>query len=115
MRYIVNKQFSTEEYEMAQKHLEKCSTPIVFREMQIKTNLGSHLTPVRIAKIKTQVSADDGEDVVKEEHSPLLVGLQDGTTTLEIILVVPQKIGYSTTGRSRNTSPGHIPRRCSNL
>jgi hypothetical protein len=28
-------------------------------------------------------------------------------TTLEISLVVPQKIGHSTTGRSRNTSPGH--------
>jgi hypothetical protein len=40
------------------------------------------------------------------------VGLQACTTTLEISLAVPQKIGHSTTGGSRNTSPGHISRRC---
>jgi hypothetical protein len=31
----------------------------------------------------------------KEEHSSIVVGLQTGTTTLEISLVVPQKIGHS--------------------
>jgi hypothetical protein len=40
---------------------------------------------------------------------PLLVGLQACTTTLEISLEVPQKIGHSTTGGSSNTTPGHIP------
>jgi hypothetical protein len=45
----------------------------------------------------------------------MLLGLQAGTTTLEISLAAPQKIGHSTTGRSSNTSPGHIPRKCSNL
>jgi hypothetical protein len=33
----------------------------------------------------------------KRNTPPLLVGLQAGTTTLDISLVVPQKIGYSTT------------------
>jgi hypothetical protein len=44
------------------------------------------------------VTADAGEDVVKEERSSIFffVGLQS-TTTLEIILVVPQKIRHSTT------------------
>jgi hypothetical protein len=50
----------------------------------------------------------------KKNTPPLLVGLQARTTTLEISLVVPQKIKHSITGRSSNTSPGHIPRRCSN-
>jgi hypothetical protein len=36
--------------------------------------------------------------------------LQACTTTLEIRLSVPQKIGHSTTGGSSNTSPGHISR-----
>ena len=47
----------------------------------------------------------------KGNTPPLLVGLQACTTTLEISLAVPQKIGHSTTGGSRNTSPGHISRR----
>ena len=44
----------------------------------------------------------------KRDTPPLLVGLQAGTTTLEISLAVPQEIGHSTTGGSSNTSPGHI-------
>ena len=50
----------------------------------------------------------------KRNTPPLLVGLQAGTTTLEISLAVPLKIGHSTTGGSLNTSPGHISRRCPN-
>ena len=49
----------------------------------------------------------------KRNTPPLLVGLQAGTTTLEISLAVPQKIGHSTTGESGNTTPRHIPRKCS--
>ena len=42
------------------------------------------------------------------------VRLQDCTTTMEINLEVPQKIGHSTTGGTCSTSPGHISRRISN-
>ena len=50
--------------------------------MQIKMTLRFHLTPITMAKIKKQVTADAGEDLEKNTP-PLLVGLQAGETTLE--------------------------------
>ena len=46
----------------------------------------------------------------KKNTPPLLVGLQARTTTLQISLVIPQKIGHNTTRRSSNITPGHIPK-----
>ena len=44
----------------------------------------------------------------KRNTPPLLVGLQACITTLEVSLVVPQKIGHSTARGTRNTSLGYI-------
>jgi hypothetical protein len=72
---ILNKEFSTEEYQMAEKHLEKCSTSLVVREMQIKTTLRCHLTPVRMAKIKTSGDSRCWQGVEKGEHSSIVGGI----------------------------------------
>jgi len=51
----------------------------------------------------------------KGNTPPLLVRLIAGATTLEISLEVPQKIGHSTTWGPSYSTPGHIPKRCSNI
>jgi hypothetical protein len=43
--------------------------------MQIKTTLRFHLTPVRMAKIKTSVTEGAGKDVEKEEHFSIVGGI----------------------------------------
>ena len=77
---------------MAHRPMKKCSTSLPFREMQIKTTMSYHFTPVRMAMIK-QINKRQVLARLRRKGIPsaLLVGMQTGAAPFEISMEFPQK------------------------
>jgi hypothetical protein len=95
------KEFSTEEYQLAEKHLKKMFNIL---NHQGNANQNNPKTPPHSSKnewlrSKTQVKADAGEDVAKDEHSSIA-----GGTASWYNRSGSQKIRHSSTGRSIDDS-----------
>ena len=65
----LNRHFSKEDIQMANKNMRRCSTLIIIREMQMKTAMSYHLTRVRMSSPKNPQTRKAGEGVEKRKPS----------------------------------------------
>ena len=108
----MKRNLTEEDIDMANKHMRKSSASLAIREIQIKTTMRSHLTPVRMGKINKAGNHKCWRGC-REKGNPLtlLVGMGPGAATLENCVEVPQRVKNRPALWPSNCIVGDLPQR----